>query len=149
MKLQLSRASDLAVRALLVLDRHDGRLKASAVAEQIGTSGGLLHQVLHPLIERGWIDSLRGPQGGYALSISLDDLDVLAVIEAVEGVTDTGRCVLAGQACRESQPCALHEPWQRARRVLLAELAATPVSAVPLPDRRPHRLTGPHRPTTA
>lgn len=130
MRLQLARATDLAVRALVVLGDADYRTPGTELADRIGTTPGLLPQIMRPLIGRGWVDSVRGPQGGYTLAVPLHDIGVLAVIDAVEGPSDTGECVLADQVCTSQLPCALHDAWQRARATLLSELATMSISAL-------------------
>ncbi len=91
---------------------------------------GFVAQVVNPLVRAGWVRSDPGPTGGYSLGVDLTELSVLAVIEAVEGPTDAGRCVLAERPCNEHGPCALHTAWQRARDELLRELDATAVDDV-------------------
>ena len=98
------------------------------MAETGGSTAGVVAQVLHPPVRQGWIRSAPGPAGGYSLAVDLTSVSVLAVIEAVEGPTDSGRCVLADRPCNESGTCALHVPWLRARAQLLGELAATSVA---------------------
>ena len=71
-----------------------------------------------------------GPTGGYALVADPAHLSMLQVIEAVEGPTESGRCVLADGPCSQNVPCALHEPWTRARALLLGELHRTAIADV-------------------
>jgi DNA-binding IscR family transcriptional regulator len=104
-RLELTRRSDLALRALLELDHAEARTKGAALAARVGTTSGFLAQ-----------------------AASLDDVSVLELIETCEGPTDTGRCVLVGDACPPNQTCALHEPWTRARDALTAELSRTPLA---------------------
>ncbi len=94
----------------------------------MGSSSGFVSQVLNPLVRAGWVRSDPGPSGGYSLTVDLDSVSVLAVIEAIEGPTDSGRCVLADRACDEAGTCALHVPWLRARAELLRQLDATSVA---------------------
>ena len=129
MRLEVTRKSDLAVRALRILSRTTDRMKGPALAEAVGSTSGFVSQVLTPLVRAGWVRSDSGPNGGYSLRADLDDLSVLAVIEALEGPTDTGRCVLEDRGCDAGGTCALHTPWMRARAQLLSQLAATPVAA--------------------
>lgn len=128
MRLEVTRKSDLAVRALRSLADHGGRVKGPLLAEAVGSTSGFVSQVLHPLVRQGWVRSDPGPSGGYRLAVDLEAVSVLAVIEAIEGPTDSGRCVLADRPCNESGTCALHVPWLRARAQLLGELAATSVA---------------------
>jgi len=130
-RLELTRRTDLALRALHVLAGGPARQKAAEVAEKIGSTRSFVPQVVGPLVERGWVSSEPGPTGGYSLATCLDEVSMLDLIETSEGPTDTGRCVLVDQDCPTARRCALHEPWTRARRALMAELAATAVSSVP------------------
>ena len=57
-------------------------------------------------------------------------LSVLEIIEAVEGPTETGRCVLEERNCVGGEPCALHRPWSNARTQLLDALAGTSLSSL-------------------
>lgn len=116
------------MRALRVLAGANGRMKGPALAEAVGSTSGFVSQVLNPLVRQGWVQSDPGPTGGYALAVELDGVSVLAVIEAIEGPTASGRCVLADRPCDEVGTCALHVPWLRARAQLLGELAATSVA---------------------
>lgn len=128
MRLEITRKSDLAVRSLRVLAESSSRMKGPELAERVGSTAGFVSQVLTPLVRAGWVRSEPGPSGGYALNVGLEAVSVLAVIEAVEGPTDSGRCVLADRPCDESGTCALHVPWMRARRQLLDELDAVTVA---------------------
>lgn len=129
MRLEVSRRADLAVRALQVLATAKGRLKAPALAVRLGTTPGFVAQVMAPLVQQHWVRSDPGPTGGYAARVDLDEVSVLAVIEAVDGATDRGRCVVEAKDCDGSHPCALHEAWSAARTGLMDSLAATPVTA--------------------
>ncbi|MFV0526455.1 MAG: RrF2 family transcriptional regulator [Acidimicrobiales bacterium] len=132
MRLEVTRKSDLAVRALRVLGEGDGRIKGSTLADAVGSTPGFLSQVVNPLVRAGWVRSDPGPTGGYSLAVDLADVTVLAVIETIEGPTDTGTCVLIDRPCGDSGPCAIHEPWSRALECLLLELASTSVAAANL-----------------
>ena len=120
-RLEITRRSDLAVRALAILASSPGRMKGSQLAFSLGTTVGFLPQVLLPLVER---------LAGYLAEVSLDEVTVLEVIEAVEGPTNTGRCVLWDGPCAGDELCALHVPWSRARGQLLELLGATKLSEV-------------------
>lgn len=129
MRLEITRRADLATKGLLELAGDGGRLKASDLASRIGTTGGFLSQAMTPLVSMGWVRSDPGPTGGYQLSVDPGELNVLEVIEAVEGPTESGRCVLENRPCAAT-PCVLHQPWAVARGKLLAELSSTALSSL-------------------
>lgn len=133
MRLEITRRADMASHAVLVLARAGGRMKSADLAAAIGTTAGFVPQVLAPLVDRGWVSSVPGPAGGYEAAVTPDRLSVLDVIEAVEGPTVTGRCVLADRPCNEDRRCALHQPWSRARAGLLDELGGTTLAELEVP----------------
>jgi Rrf2 family protein len=130
MRLEITRRSDLATRALLALATDGLRSKSSDLAERIGTTAGFLSQAMSPLVRQGWVRSDPGPSGGYVATLDPDEVSVLDVIEAVEGPTDNGQCVLEGRPCSGARQCPLHRPWSGARAQLLANLAATSLSSL-------------------
>ena len=127
MRLEITRRADLGVRALGALQPPGTRRKASDLADALGTSPGFLAQVLTPLLRAGWVTSIPGPGGGYIATTA--EASALDVIEAVDGPTDDGRCVVAGGPCDGRHPCTLHAAWGAARASLLSILAVTPVAA--------------------
>lgn len=126
MRLEVTRKSDLAVRSMQALATADARLKGPELAEIVGSTPAFVSQVLTPLVRAGWVRSEPGPSGGYYLHDRAGEVSVRSVIEAIEGPTDAGRCVLADRPCDEGGSCALHEPWLRARSQLLEELDRIP-----------------------
>jgi Rrf2 family protein len=129
MRLEITRRADLAVRAMALLV-GDRRMKAADLAEALETTPGFVPQVVGPLVKAGWVRSDPGPTGGYALTPSAAGLSVLEVVEAVDGPTDDGRCVVADRACGRRNLCAMHTAWSRARDQLVETLGSMAVADV-------------------
>jgi Rrf2 family protein len=132
MRLEISRRADLAVRALLAIAEAPERCKAEALATTLDTTPGFVPQVVGPLVKRGWVLSEPGPRGGYSPAVPLDDVSVLQVIEAIDGPTDAGRCVVADGPCGRAPHCALHAAWARAREELVAHLDGQSMASLAL-----------------
>lgn len=130
MRLEVTQRADLAVRALVALGSAPERLKSAELAEALGTTAGFVPQVMGPLVREGWVHSVPGPTGGYEPLVDIDSLNVLDVVEAVDGPTDSGRCVVADRPCGATTPCALHAAWGLARRELMSSLATVSVGAL-------------------
>lgn len=122
MRLEISRRADLAVRALLVVHEAHDRIKAEDLATRLDTTAGFVPQIVGPLVKQGWMRSDPGPRGGYSGAIDLEHVSVLEVIEAIDGPTDLGRCVVADGPCGRAPHCALHVAWGRARDELSTQL---------------------------
>lgn len=132
MRLELTKKTDLAIQAIQYLcEVSDHALVSGAdVAAEIGTTTNFLPQIMTVLVRHGWVASTPGRSGGYRLVEEPDQISVLAIIEAVEGPTVTGRCVLRGAPCPVTATCALHAPWNQARDALLSELDGIPLSEI-------------------
>jgi Rrf2 family protein len=129
MRLAITRRADLAVRALVLL-RSGDQLKAGDLARALDSTPGFVPQVVGPLVKAGWVRSDPGPTGGYVMIVPPDEVSVLDVVEAVDGPTDDGRCVVADVPCGRDGTCALHFAWAQARDELTRSLAAVPVSDI-------------------
>lgn len=130
MRLEITQRADLAVRALVELQAAASRLKSTDLAEVLGTTAGFVPQVMGPLVRAGWVRSVPGPTGGYETQVELESLNVLQVVEAVDGPTENGRCVVAERRCDVEHPCALHAAWAHARSELRTSLGDLRLSTV-------------------
>lgn len=153
MRLEITRKSDLALRALRVLATGPNVWKASALARAIGTTPGFLTQALGPLVRHGWVLSSVGPTGGYRYAGSMSRPSMLEVIEAIEGPALDANCVLPDSAqctvAASGAPCVLHEGWLEASAAVQAMLAGTP-AVTPCSQRPPAGMDrSRHEPTAA
>jgi Rrf2 family iron-sulfur cluster assembly transcriptional regulator len=124
MRLELRARTELTLRTLAALsDRR--RRRAVELAAAVGTTPAYLAHLVGPLVRAGWVRSAPGPNGGHRLAVALSTISLLDLIEAVEGPTDDGRCVMADRTCPSPDPCALHDAWMRARAALVSVLSST------------------------
>jgi Rrf2 family protein len=123
MRLELTRSSDLAIKALGEVAGREEPVKLADLADLVGTTPAFLAKIARPLVARGWLESTPGPHGGYSPG-RLAEASVLDVIESVEGPTETGKCVLRGGPCGGADTCSLHDPWTAARSALIQALAS-------------------------
>ena len=126
MNINFNRRTDLALAALRTLASTPGRMTRSHLAEAIGTTPSFLPQVMAALVQGGWVTSGRGPGGGYELTDLAFDARLLEVVEATEGPSSNGRCVLGDGPCPGEETCAIHEVWVEARGVLVDGFEAIP-----------------------
>ncbi len=129
MRLEITRKTDLALRALQLLAADPSLHKGEELAAAVGTTPGFLSQALTPLVRAGWIVSRFGARGGYRYAEPVQPPSLLDVISAIEGSLPDDECVLqSGLSCTppaEVPVCALDEGWQRARIALLDALRGT------------------------
>lgn len=129
MRLEILPRTELTLRVMQTL--ADGRRwSAAAIGDRVGSSANYVAQLVAPLTRAGWVGSMPGPTGGHELQVELADVSVLDLIEAVEGLPEPDRCVMADRPCPAPEPCALHDAWVPARDQMTSQLAATPLSSL-------------------
>ncbi|MBW3085359.1 putative HTH-type transcriptional regulator [Austwickia sp. TVS 96-490-7B] len=131
----MTRRAGLAVRAMSCLAPPGRRVKAGDLATALDTTVGFVPQIIGPLVKVGLVRSEPGPTGGYALTNAAAHASVLDVVEAVDGPTATGRCIVENHPCDAGTQCRLHHAWSAARDTLTSHLAATP-AVPPSPPRK-------------
>jgi len=130
-RLELTRRGDYAIRAMLALGRAQGqRLSTPVMADSMSIPVRFLPQVMGDLSRAGLVRSTAGRQGGYELARPADSIDLLTIIEAVEGDTRRRTCVLRGGPCRHDGACAVHEPFAAAQEALRDRLAAVSLGSL-------------------
>ena len=60
MRLEITRSTHLALRAMQELADNEGRTKGAVLAKAIETSPAFLAQVITNLVRRGWVSSEPG-----------------------------------------------------------------------------------------
>ncbi len=126
MNLGFQRKTDLAMRVMQRLGSPGVKRSGAELSASIGTTAAFLPQVIAPLIDNGWITSERGPGGGYALTEASVDVSLFDILEATQGPTVDGRCVLRDQPCPGSEACDVHAAWTAAREVFVERLREIP-----------------------
>ena len=80
------------------------------IARRQTISLSYLEQLFARLRRAGIVSGVRGPGGGYKLSRSATEINIVDIILAVDEQVDTTRC--GGKAnCQNNQPCLTHDLW--------------------------------------
>jgi len=111
--LHVSLKCQYAIKALvrLALARGDEPVQAREIAQFGGIPAKFLEQVMHDLRNAGLVRSLRGKNGGYALTRDPAQITFAAVIDVIEG-SHGG----AGRMPGDDQAQCLVEPvWRDVR----------------------------------
>ena len=82
------------------------------VAERQGLSKLYLSQLATPLRNSSLLKSVWGNKGGYVLGRSARDINLLQIIEAVDGPVGVIDCVLEPEACDRMDYCECIGVWR-------------------------------------
>ncbi|NDL61780.1 Rrf2 family transcriptional regulator [Acerihabitans arboris] len=97
--MKLTRYTDYAVRVIIYLGAHQDRLSSIAeISRQYDISHNNLMKVVQDLARLGYIDTLRGRNGGIKLGRAPRDINIGALIRHTEKgdtLIDCANCVIA------------------------------------------------------
>jgi Rrf2 family protein len=137
----LSSRARYATRALLMLThRYDERpVQIGEIAESQNIPVKFLEQILLSLKRLGYVQSRKGPGGGYFLAAAPEEITLGAVVRAMDGPLAPMSCVsVSGYmecGCPEPETCGLRVVWKEARDALAAVLDGTTFAEVRDRDR--------------
>jgi Rrf2 family iron-sulfur cluster assembly transcriptional regulator len=145
-----STTSAHALRALAHLSRAPGGRyvlgRHLAAAASIPTN--YLSKILLALRNAGLIVTVRGSGGGYRLSKSPRDINLLEVVELFDKNPVASLCVLNGmRPCSDHHPCTAHDRWCFVRDAYASFLESTNLEDISRPadgrttGRRGRRVT--------
>lgn len=100
---QIAKASEAAaigLHAALVLSLADGPHSARRLAALLRVSEAHLVKVMQRLVRAGFVQSIRGPKGGFHLAQDPARITLLQVFEAVDGPLQDTRCLFQEPECR-------------------------------------------------
>ena len=136
MGLRLTNAADYAIRAMI----HLACLPEGTVAlrEDVARGHGIppsfMAKILRQLVRAGLLQSSRGVHGGFSLARPAPEINLLQVVEAIEGPLALTDCAPEGQGCAWSDTCPANLVWHEVqtsmadalRRATLEDLVSAP-----------------------
>jgi Rrf2 family cysteine metabolism transcriptional repressor len=118
----ISQKTQYAVRAVFELAKRQGRgaTKISEIAEAQAIPQRFLENILNHLKGGGFVESVRGKEGGYLLVRPAKELTVGQVLRFVEGPLSPVECMVDGKKvpCSMYGHCAFRSLWKRAEKAL-------------------------------
>lgn len=124
--MQITRQADYAVRAVLYLASlgPDQKAATSQIAEERDIPLSFLAKIIAQLSVAGILQTMRGARGGVALARSPEEINLLDVIEAIDGPIMLNNCVHDSYEC-DVDDCPIREVWQEAQTDLVKRLSET------------------------
>ena len=128
-----SRSCEYALQAILYIALHSKNGNAIGLKEISESQKVPLHflaKILQQLVKQKILNSVKGRNGGFALRISPDKLQLIKIVETIDGLDIFERCGMGLKKCSDKTPCPIHFEYklvkERIRNLLtektLAEL---------------------------
>ncbi len=120
----VSARTQYAIRAMTHLARMAER---SATAAEIAQSEGIPAKYLEGILSRltvtGLIESERGKNGGYRITMDPGAISMLSIVEAMDGTVKPVVCVETADSCAFGEACRPRKFWTGLKEAIDAYLA--------------------------
>lgn len=95
----ISEAASIAIHSLALIASTERKLNVKTIASILHVSSNHLAKVLQTLARYGYLDSNRGPGGGFMLKKPANQISMLEVYELIEGSVECKFCEIEEGKC--------------------------------------------------
>ena len=129
---QISRRVDYAVRIMIELGLQptDSFLSARRLSARTAVPKAFLHKITADLVRADLVFTQTGPSGGLALLKDVNDVDLLQIIEAMDGPVCLNVCLVRPHECNRDRFCPAHGVWGQLQMMIVAELRKSTLAAL-------------------
>ena len=130
-----SNATEYAIRGLSELAARgvNGPLMLDELVEGTDLPRDFLAKIFQKLVKAGVLRSAKGRGGGFTLGRAPHEINLIEIVEAIEGPQLLDACVVGLDKCNDHAPCSQHDLYKPIRQRLkdylrtttLADLAAS------------------------
>ena len=112
-----SKTAQYSLQAMLFIaaNHTDENILVRDIASELGLSPSFLSKILQSLSRYGFLNSVKGPRGGFSLSEKGANSSVADLIAAVDGPMDFESCLAGFSPCSDENACPFHHEWKRLR----------------------------------
>jgi Rrf2 family protein len=137
--MQITRQADYAVRAMMYLAQlgPEQRAATSQIAQEKQIPPSFLAKIVSQLSVAGLLQTSRGAHGGVSLARPPEQINLLDVVEAIDGPILLNDCVSDHNNCMFDGECPMKPVWcdaqselvERLRNISFAEIARRPITS--------------------
>lgn len=108
-----SKACELGLQAVLFLSIKKEKIifNAEEVSKELKVPKEFVSKVLQILTNSGIVGSKKGKKGGFYLAKSPNQIKLIDIVEAIDGLDVFKSCVLGFPGCSIEKPCPVHNKW--------------------------------------
>ena len=132
MPVLFSRACEYGLRVAIEMARdqvHPVHL-TQTLAARLDIPAPFLAKVLQLLVKKGFLQSSKGRRGGFSFARNAEEIRLIEIVEAIDGLVLAKDCVMGLPACGEGHPCPIHASWGPVRETILEILHTKTLGSV-------------------
>ncbi|MBD3616232.1 MAG: Rrf2 family transcriptional regulator [Gracilimonas sp.] len=74
-----------------------------------------LSKILQLLVKHKLLISMKGPHGGFRLNRAPEEITLIEIVKAIDGLDIFNQCGIGFRECNEEDPCPIHTDYKRIR----------------------------------
>ena len=116
-QMQLSNTSRYTIRILayMVNYKDSPLISAKVLSESLNIPYKFLTKIMTELVRVGFIESIRGREGGYKFLKEASQITVADVLTLFNDAIKDEECILGIKSCDAKAKCALHDRWLKSK----------------------------------
>lgn len=109
----ISKTAEYAIRAMASLNQlsDGGLIGAGTLSRSSNVPANYLSKIMHTLGRARFVESVRGPGGGFRLARPARKLTAYEIVQLFDDVGGKRRCFLGNKTCSAATACAAHDMW--------------------------------------
>ncbi|MBL0324255.1 MAG: Rrf2 family transcriptional regulator [Cytophagaceae bacterium] len=127
----ISKTCGYAIRGMVLLSleqNQEKKIGIQEIAEELSVPQHFMGKILQDLSKRGLIGSIKGPHGGFYCNNHTQELQLIEVIEAVDGLGILKKCFLGRDECSAINPCPMHDDFDGCRTAIFKVFASKTIA---------------------
>ncbi|QEC53171.1 BadM/Rrf2 family transcriptional regulator [Anseongella ginsenosidimutans] len=125
-----TKACEYGIRAMIYItaaSKEGAKMSIKDICREIGAPEHFTAKILQDLSRKGLVSSLKGPSGGFFMEQHQGNINLMEIVEAIDGNGLFTGCGLGLKQCSEVQPCPIHNQFKTIRDSLQKMLLETTV----------------------
>jgi Rrf2 family iron-sulfur cluster assembly transcriptional regulator len=112
-----SKTAQYSIQSMLFIaaNNSDQNILVRDVAKELGLPSSFLSKILQTLSRYGFLNSVKGPKGGFSLSEKGAGSTIAELVAVVDGPMNFDMCLAGFSPCSEENACPFHHEWKRIR----------------------------------
>ena len=100
--IQFSEAAFIALHGMVIVAKaKEGELvNVIQISDRLNSSKHHVAKVMQRMVKDGYLNSHRGPSGGFSLKMAAEDIKLLDLYESIEGKIEINDCPLDHPVCK-------------------------------------------------
>ncbi len=98
---------------------EDRNIDLKQIASEQNIPKHFLSKILQILVKKNLLISTKGPSGGFRLKREPDQISLIEIIDAIDGMDVFTKCGIGFKQCNDENPCPIHEEYKKVRNQVM------------------------------